>query len=207
MAKLVLSKTGLRKQRENMRLYERVLPSLELKRMQLTAELKRARGQLDETMDDEENLKQKVARQLPMLADAEMDLSGLVDVENIDLGEENMVGLRLPTLAAVQFKVADYSMLAWPHWTDVLVERIKQMVSRKILVQVMTRRVLLLERSVRKITQRTNLFEKILIPEARRNIRKIRIYLADADRAAVIRSKITKRIRQKQSQASSGVAL
>ena len=47
MAKLVLSKSGLQKQRENMRLYERVLPSLELKRMQLTAELKRAQEQLD----------------------------------------------------------------------------------------------------------------------------------------------------------------
>ena len=87
-----------------------------------------------------------------------------------------------------------------------LVKRIQQMVSQKVLVQVMTERVRLLEGSVRKITQRTNLFEKILIPEARRNIRKIQIYLADAERAAVIRSKITKRIRQKQSQAFLGAA-
>jgi len=200
MAKLALSKTELQKQRENMRLYKRVLPSLELKRMQLTAELKRARGQLQEAMEDEDMLKEKVGRQLPMLADEELDLFGLVDVESIDMGEENMVGVRLPTFVEVRFKVADYSMLARPHWTDVLVKRIQQMVSRKVLVQVMTERVRLLERSVRKITQRTNLFEKILIPEARRNIRKIQIYLADAERAAVIRSKITKRIRQKQSQ-------
>ncbi len=182
MAKLALSKTELQKQRENMRLYKRVLPSLELKRMQLTAELKRAR------------------EQLPMLADGEWDLSGLVDVESIDMDEENMVGIRLPKFVEVRFKLADYSMLARPHWTDVLVKRIKQMVSQKIRVQVMTERVRLLEGAVRKITQRTNLFEKILIPEARRNIRKIQIYLADADRAAVIRSKITKRIRQKQAE-------
>jgi len=96
-------------------------------------------------------------------------------------------------------------MLARPHWTDVLAKRLKQMVSQEVLVQVMARRVFLLERAVRKITQRTNLFEKVLIPEARQNIRKIRIYLADADRAAVIRSKITKRIRQKQVQVLSGV--
>ncbi len=187
-----------------MRLYKRVLPSLELKRMQLTAELKRARGKVREAMDDEEILNQEIARQLPMLAHEKMDLSGLVAVESIDMGEENMVGVRLPTFVEVRFKVADYSMLATPHWTDVLVKRIQQMVSQKVLVQVMTERVRLLEKSVRKITQRTNLFEKILIPEAKRNIRKIQIYLADADRAAVIRSKITKRIRQKQSQALSG---
>jgi len=206
MAKLALSKSGLQKQRENMRLYERVLPSLELKRMQLTSELKRAREQLDDATGDEALLRQKVAEQLPMLADEEMDLSGLVDVEEIDIGEENMVGLRLPTLEAIRFRVADYSMLARPYWTDVLVKRIKQMVSQKVLVQVMAQRVRLLEGSVRKITQRTNLFEKILIPEARRNIRKIQIYLADADRAAVIRSKITKRIRRKQAEAFLGAA-
>ena len=70
----------------------------------------------------------------------------------------------------------------------------------------MAQRVFILERAVRKITQRTNLFEKILIPEAKGNIRKIQIYLADAERAAVIRSKITKRIRQKQVEAFEGVA-
>ena len=206
MGKLVLSKSGLHKQRENMRLYERVLPSLELKRMQLTAELKRAGKQLDNARADEEMLRQRVAEQLPMLADREMDLSGLVDVESIDIGEENMVGIRLPTLVDVRFRVAPYSMLARPHWTDVLTDRMKQMVTQKVRVQVMTQRVRLLERSARKITQRTNLFEKILVPQARRNIRKIQVYLADADRAAVIRSKITKRIRQKQAEAISGAA-
>ena len=206
MAKLVLSKSGLHKQRENMRLYERVLPSLELKRMQLTAELKRAGKQLDNARADEEMLKQRVALQLPMLADLEMDLSGFVDVESIDIDEQNMVGVRLPTLVDVRFRVAPYSMLARPHWTDVLTDRIKQMVLQKVLVQVMTQRVRLLEQSARKITQRTNLFEKILVPQARRNIRKIQVYLADADRAAVIRSKITKRIRRKQAEAFSGAS-
>lgn len=206
MAKLVLSKSGLHKQRENMRLYERVLPSLELKRMQLAAELKRAGKQLDKAKADEEKLKQRVAEQLPVLGTREVDLSGLVDVKSIDVDEENIVGIRLPTLVDVQFRVAPYSMLATPHWTDVMTDRIKQMVSRKVRVQVMTQRVRLLEQSARKITQRTNLFEKILVPEAKRNIRKIQVYLADADRAAVIRSKITKRIRRKQAEAFSGAA-
>jgi len=78
------------------------------------------------------------------------------------------------------------------------------MVTHKALVQVTAERVRLLEVAARKVTQRTNLFEKILIPRAQGNIRKIRIYLADADRASVVRSKITKRIRQKQAQALLG---
>ncbi len=204
MGKPVLSKQGLQKERENMRLYKRVLPSLELKRMQLTGELKRVQQELAAVQDEAKALGRRVAEQLPMLADRGVDLSGLVKVASIDMGEENVMGVRLPALKGVQFEEAPYSMLARPHWTDVLIEKIKEMVSQRILIKVTERRVLLLKRAAKKVTQRTNLFEKILIPEARNNIRKIQIYLADADRSAVIRSKITKRIRQKQAETFSG---
>ena len=204
MGKPVLSKSGLQKERENMRLYERVLPSLELKRMQLSAELKRARQALMDVRAETERRLRQVSLQLPMLADGEMDLAGLVHVEEIDIQEENIVGVRLPRLMGVRCRIVDYAMLARPHWVDMLVDQLEQMVTQKALVQVTADRVRLLEQSSRKVTQRTNLFEKILIPQAKDNIRKIRIYLADADRASVVRSKITKRIRRKQAQALLG---
>ena len=59
--------------------------------------------------------------------------------------------------------------------------------------QVERRRLALLDEAVRKVTQRVNLFEKVLIPRTKEHIRKIRIYLSDAERAAVVRSKIAKR--------------
>ena len=46
--------------------------------------------------------------------------------------------------------------------------------------------------AVRRITQRVNLFEKVLIPQAEKKIHRIKIYLADTERAAVVRSKIAK---------------
>jgi V/A-type H+-transporting ATPase subunit D len=46
--------------------------------------------------------------------------------------------------------------------------------------------------AVQKITQRVNLFDKMLIPRTRENIRKIGIFLADSERAAVVRAKIAK---------------
>jgi len=50
-----------------------------------------------------------------------------------------------------------------------------------------------MRKASRKATQRVNLVSKILIPEALGNIRKIRIFLADNERAAVVRSKIAKK--------------
>jgi V/A-type H+-transporting ATPase subunit D len=198
MAELNLSKSGLQKQRDDLRLYERVLPSLDLKRMQLSAELKRARQQLAEAEAEVEKLNKRVAEQLPMLANREIDVSGLVQVESFQIEEENLVGVKLPKLIEVKCQVAEYSMLAKPHWVDMLVEQLKQMVEQKTRVQVVAERVRLLEQAERRVTQRVNLFDKILIPTAKKNIQKIQIYLADAERAAVVRSKITKKMRKQQ---------
>ena len=197
MAKLTLSKSGLQKQREDMRLYERVLPSLDLKRMQISGELKRARQQLAEAEAEVKKLNDRVAEQLPMLANREIDVSGLVQVESFRIEEENLVGVKLPELVEVKCHIAEYSMLAKPHWVDMLVEQLKQMVEQKTRVQVAAERVRLLEQAERRVTQRVNLFDKILIPTAKKNIQKIQIYLADVERAAVVRSKLTKRMRQR----------
>ncbi len=206
MAKLVLSKSGLQKQREDLKLYQRVLPSLDLKRMQLMGALKRAQEQLSEAEAEVERLNQRVAEQLPMLADRDIDVSGLVQVDAIRIVEENLVGVKLPALEEVMCKVSDYSMLAKPHWVDTLVDQLKQMVEQKTRVRVAAERVRLLEQAVRRITQRVNLFEKILIPTAKTNIKKIQIYLADAERSAVVRSKITKTMRLKQAAAERDVS-
>ena len=42
-----------------------------------------------------------------------------------------------------------------------------------------------------------NLFDKILIPTTRANIKKIRIYLSDEEMQAVVRSKLSKKKRAK----------
>jgi V/A-type H+-transporting ATPase subunit D len=84
---------------------------------------------------------------------------------------------------------------------DILVDQLKQMVEQKTRIDVAAERVRLLEQAERRITQRVNLFDKILIPTAKKNIKKIQIYLADAERAAVVRSKITKKMRASQSRA------
>ena len=197
MAKLSLTKSGLQKQRTELKLYQKLLPSLDLKRMQLTAELNKARGQLAQITRNAEQLSDQAVEKLPMLADEDIDFSGLVKITHVQIGQENVVGVKLPTLEDVRFSVFPYSMLAKPYWTDALVDKLQQIARLRIEVQVATKRVRELEYAVRRITQRVNLFEKILIPTAKRNIQRIRIFLGDAERSAVVRSKIAKAINQR----------
>lgn len=198
MEKVALNKSALQKQRDKLKLYQRLLPSLDLKRRQLTLELGRARAALAQQQAEFERMEQRAAEQLPMLADLEKDLSGFVRIESIELDEENVVGVKLPVLKEVVCTISDYSMLAYPYWVDILVERLKQMAEVQMNLHVSRERVRRLEIALRRITQRVNLFEKILIPDTKKKIHQIQIFLGDAERSAVVRSKIAKAMHNKQ---------
>ena len=90
-------------------------------------------------------------------------------------------------------------MLTVPFWVDKLVDGLEQIARLRILLQVHQARVAILGAAARKITQRVNLFEKVLIPQAESNIKKIGIVLSDQERASVVRSKLAKRKRIQES--------
>lgn len=204
MAKLKLSKQSLQKQRELLKLYRRLLPSLDLKRRQLTLEAQKAAQEHAAAQRALESLYTKIGGELPMLATSEMDLAGLVKKTDLKVREQNLVGVRLPILERVEFEVADYSRLATPAWVDVLVERLKEAAEERFRVEIARERVRILEQATRRITQRVNLFDKILIPTTRKNIQRIQIFLGDAERAAVVTSKIAKGKQAEQRELSLG---
>jgi V/A-type H+-transporting ATPase subunit D len=192
MARLSLSKSSLSKQTRQLKTYERFLPSLDLKRKQLMAERVKARNRLAQIDHDMAELSRRVGEILPMLANHEVELESLVRVRQVRLGHENVVGTRLPLLEGLDVAVRDYGYIAKPHWVDRLVSELRAMLELRVARQVQQRRLALLETAVRKVTQRVNLFEKVLIPRTRENIRRIGIALSDAERAAVVRAKIAK---------------
>jgi V/A-type H+-transporting ATPase subunit D len=193
VARLALSKSSLSKQQTQLKTFERFLPSLDLKRRQLMGERNKAVRRLRRTREEIKSYTDQLGERLPMVSDREIKVSGLVSVKDITLGKENIVGTHLPTLEHVEVEVADYPLLSKPHWVDNMVEELRNIMELKLRAQVDQQRLDILEAAVRTITQRVNLFDKVLIPRTRRNIKQIKIYLADAERAAVINSKISKR--------------
>ncbi len=192
MAKLKLSKNALQQQQQQLKLYRKLLPSLDLKRRQLTVEAQRARAERDAAVAAAETLDAQIGQELPMLADPELNLTGLVQMTGYRVVEQNVVGTRLPMLEHVEFRVAEVSRLGTPAWVDILVQRLKDAAEARVRSQIAGQRVEILQQAVRRITQRVNLFEKILIPTAQKNIQRIRIFLGDTERAAVVTSKLAK---------------
>ncbi len=193
MARLQLNKSSLAREAKSLRTYERFLPSLDLKRQQLMAERAKAGHALAETRSEMETLAKQVGRTLPMLANLNIDLTGLARLTDVRLGTENLVGTHLPVIEAVDIEVRPYALLAKPHWVDNAAAMLREMLELRVRAQVEERRVALLDAAVKTITQRVNLFDKVLIPKAKANIKRIRIYLSDEEMAAVVRSKIAKR--------------
>jgi V/A-type H+-transporting ATPase subunit D len=167
----------------------------------LSAELVRAQKTLQRLETDEAELVAATGERLPMLAGAGIALDELVRLTTVELDEENLLGTRLPRLVQVHAEVRDYSLLTKPQWVDTLVERIRQTAEVRLQLVVQRERVQRLNRAVRRITQRVNLFEKVLIPQTQEHIRRIRIFLGDLERAQVVRSKIAKAKRRGRSAA------
>ena len=192
MARLSLSKTQLAKENTNLAMYRRYLPSLDLKRRQLTAERNKTQARIAEIEAQIERRVEKIGEEIPMLANKDIDLKGLATLKAVKIGERNVVGLRLPSLVEIEVDVARYGYLVRPHWVDLVAERLKEVLRLKVEAQVTQRQVALLDAAVTKVTQRVNLFDRVLIPHTRGNIRRIDIALGDRERSAVVNAKIAK---------------
>lgn len=192
MSRVSLSKSSLAKQNRALQTYERYLPSLDLKRKQIMTERAKEVLAQGETRRTIAALRERVTENLPMLANREIALADLVQVRGARLGEENLLGTRLPVLDGLDLVKRDYGLLSKPHWVDVLVDVLSEMLTLQAQLALHDRRLLLLDEAVRKVTQRVNLFDKVLIPRTRENIKRIRVHLSDAERAAIVRSKIAK---------------
>ena len=189
---LALNKTSLKQQRDQLAMYQQYLPSLDLKRQQLLVDLQHSKNKLKSTEREISDVLDSQAGLFSLLGASDQNLTDLVRVEAMVVDEENVLGVRLPILGAIRFQVKDYSMLAKPFWVDFLVEFLQTMATLRVRRDIEQKRVSRLSEAVRRITQRVNLFEKVLIPQAEKDIQRIRIHLADTERAAVVRSKIAK---------------
>ena len=198
MPRLALNKSSLARESDQLRTFERFLPSLDLKRRQIVAERAKARDALGATREEIEALARSVGSEIPMLSNEGVNLDDLVRVSAVELSHENVLGARLPVLASQHVAVRDYALLGNPTWVDRVAEVLVRVLELRVRAQVEERRLALLDMAVQKITQRVNLFEKVLIPRARSHIKRIQIHLSDAERTGVVQAKIAKGKRKRE---------
>ena len=117
----------------------------------------------------------------------------MVTVKNIKKSTGNIAGVEIPVYEGADFGRGDYDLFETPLWIDLAADRMEKALSLDLEADVLDEQVRLLSAELRTTTQRVNLFEKVMIPETKANIKKISVYLGDQQVAAVVRSKISKK--------------
>lgn len=134
----------------------------------------------------------EMAKNNPMLSYTDIDLNNLVTVKRVRVKEKNLLGTQVPELQQVEFAVRDYGILSKPHWVDAAVDQLQVLMRMDVEMRLLQEKITRLQRAVKRAIQRVNLLDKLLIPRAEADIKTIGVVLADAERAAVVRSKIAK---------------
>jgi V/A-type H+-transporting ATPase subunit D len=193
-----LTKNELKKQKDNLKQFQRYLPTLQLKKQQLQSVIMKIRQELE----------QKEAERIQMIGDLDdwiavfaeneifdedKKLDRLVQPDKVIVKDENVAGVTIPAFEELTFKDINYDVDDYPLWVDTAVFKLREIARLDALVSTLRKQTELLEKELRTTSQRVNLFEKVKIPEAKENIRVIQVYLGDQQTAAVVRGKISKK--------------
>jgi len=186
------NKTALKGQRDALAKYQKFLPILLLKKMQLQLVIRQLEPVLEAKRRELEETLTSVRPWAKLLSEPSVDVEDYVQVEEVRTKKDNIAGVEVPEFDQVVYKDFFYSLFATPAWLDKAVDVLRRLVALREELRVLLEKDKLLREELRTTTQRVNLFEKKLIPELRENIRKIKIFLGDEETAAVGRAKLAK---------------
>lgn len=194
MAQIKYTKTELRMQQIRLSQLEKYLPTLQLKKAMLQLEINQVLAQLEILKEEMTSHEAHVQGYAQLFTDLSADaLFEAVSVEKVHKRYENIAGVEIPIFEHVTFKKPKYALFDTPYWLESGIFGVQKIVETRERVKIFREKKRLLEKELREVSIRVNLFEKIMIPRTRENIKKIRIFLGDQQLAAVAQAKVSKR--------------
>jgi len=193
MTKIRLTKGELKRQRDSLEQFRHYLPTLQLKKQQLQIKIIEIRQIRDRKIDDFNKKQKEIDEWVGLLADSRISVDQWVVPTKFLLEKTNIAGATIPILEGIIFDDTDYDYFLMPFWIDKGIAELRIWMQLFIEINVVNQQIDILEKEHRITMQRVNLFEKIKIPEAVENIRRIRISLGDQQTNAVGISKVAKK--------------
>lgn len=188
-----LTKTQLRDEQLKLSQLQKYLPTLQLKKAMLQMEVNNAEAEEASFRAEFQVNEDKVTAYSALLSDkSASDLISAVTIKEVKKRYENIAGVDLPFFEEVEFEPATYFFFDTPVWLDSAIVGVQNLlIAREKLKTVQEKKRALLK-ELREVSIRVNLFEKIMIPRAQSNIKKIKIFLSDQGLAAVCQAKVAK---------------
>jgi V/A-type H+-transporting ATPase subunit D len=193
MAEIKLTKNELRNQQMLLGQLEKYLPTLQLKKAMLQAEVQETRHEIERQYGIL-NQKRVKAEEFSGLLSTKTTINPLeaVKIKSVSKHYENIAGVEVPYFEGIEFEEFSYSLFETAPWVDGAILILRSLAELREHVHVLEEQKRALEKELREVSIRVNLFEKILIPRAIENIRAIKVFLGDQELAAVSRAKVAK---------------
>lgn len=191
MAKIKYTKNELKSQRDGLKRFQRYLPTLLLKKQQLQMELRTLDIRIEEKKDEIKKFMDELNPWVKLFA-SPVDLARFLNLKEIKTTTGNIAGVNIPVLKEVVLEELTPDLYETDSWHDDGIKAIARQLRFRIELQILSEQHQLISDELRTTSQRVNLFEKVKIPEAKENIRTIRIYLGDVQTSEVARAKIAK---------------
>lgn len=193
MSVLKLTKNELRSQQIKLSQLQRYLPTLKLKKAMLQSEVAQAKTELEAAYAVKNDLDCKLQESMSLLSlPFAIEWEQFAKIVEVSDHQENIAGVEIVVLDEVHFSVPSYSSFSSPIWTKAMSELIRKLAESQVECRYLEGKLQALERELREVSIRVNLFEKVLIPRAFASIKKIKIFLQDQELAAVGRAKVAK---------------
>lgn len=193
MAEVKITKNELRNQQTKLQQLQKYLPTLQLKKALLQAEVTGARLEIFDLESQLDLQKRVVDEYAPLLASPlPFDLSFFCEVRQVKKRYENIAGAEVPFFEGCSFETVTYDLFETPIWLEAAIEGLRGICKTKAHIHVASEKLHVLEHELREVTIRVNLFEKILIPRSEKTIKKIRVFLGDQQLTAVSQAKVAK---------------
>jgi len=192
MAKIKLTKNELKKQKDSLKMYQRYLPTLLLKKQQLQGEIRLTEIRIKELRNEKDLLDESFKTWIGVFSEKGYFTPDIIKITGVKTSRGNIAGVSIPIFEGANFTISPYDLVRTPLWLDIAVEKMKQVILLDLEAQIVEEQRKCLDKELRTTTQRVNLFEKIKIPETKGCIKKIQVYLGDQQTSAVVRGKIAK---------------
>ncbi len=193
MVEVKLTKTELRAHQLKLSRLKKYLPTLQLKKAMLQVEVIQAQAEMDTLKEEFKIAEEKVAKFSLLLTDRGIaDIFAATKIDKVEIVHENIAGVDAPIYKEVIFEPSTYALFDTPLWFESAITRIKELIVIREKMRLIAEKKRALEKELRQVSIRVNLFEKILIPRALESIKKIKIFLGDQQLAAVCQSKVAK---------------
>ena len=198
MAAVKLTKNEQKKQKDQLKQFQRYLPTLQLKKQQLQMVIRQIEQEVERLRTLQRSLVQDLQSWVAVFAENrsfedQQRLDKIVVVDKVVKAKGNIAGVAIPIFKELTFRDIAYDIDSYPLWVDHGVRSLREIARYDEMITTLEKQVELLGRELRVTSQRVKLFEKVKIPETKENIRKIGIYLGDQQTAAVVRGKIAKK--------------